>query len=171
MLRKLKIIFVALLLAITMVGCGESTISYTPGTYTATVTGQKEMTVTVTFSESKIEEIQIDHEETPGIGVPVVEAYPDEIIELQGLGIDLVTGATLTSQAIIDGVADCAEQAGADVEALKAIKPTVEKEDDLTLEADVVVVGAGGAGMAAAVTASQQGKTVVVIEKTNKMGG
>ena len=149
----------------------EAAGTYTPGTYSATVTGMKEMTVTVTFDADAITDIQLEHEETPGIGVPVCDTMPGQIIELQGLGIDAVSGATLTSNAILEGVADCVEQAGGDVEALKAVKPEVVKEADEELTADVVVIGAGGAGMAAAVTANQAGKSVIVIEKTASMGG
>lgn len=144
---------------------------YAPGTYSSTVMGMREMTVTVTFSENAITDIQLEHEETEGIGVPVCESMPGQIIELQGLGIDTVAGATLSSQAILDGVADCVAQAGGDVAALKAIKPVVEQAQDEEMTADVVVVGAGGAGMAAAVTANQEGKSVIVIEKTGNMGG
>lgn len=144
---------------------------YNPGTYSSVAMGMREMTVTVTFSDTAITDIQLEHEETPGIGVPVCESMPGQIMELQGLGIDAVAGATLTSNAILDGVADCVAQAGGDVEALKAITPTVEQEEDQEMTADVVVIGAGGAGMAAAVTANQEGKTVIVIEKTSQMGG
>ncbi len=144
---------------------------YTPGIYSAIVTGMKEMTVTVTFSADAITTIELDHEETPGIGEPVCESLPIQIIELQGLGIDAVAGATLSSMAILDGVADCVEQAGGDVTALKAVKPQIVDNGEQELTADVVVIGAGGAGMAAAVTANQEGKTVIVIEKTSNMGG
>lgn len=145
--------------------------AYTPGTYTATVTGMKEMTVSVTFSADAITDITLEHEETPGIGEPICDTMPAQIIELQGLGIDAVSGATLTSNAILEGVADCVSQAGGDAEALKAVKPEVVVAEDEELTADVVVIGAGGAGMAAAVTANQDGKSVIVIEKTSNMGG
>ena len=69
----------------------------------------------------------------------------NQIVELQGLGIDSVSGVTLTSNAILDGVADCVKQAGRDVEALKAVKPEVTAAEDEELTADVVVIGAGGA--------------------------
>lgn len=145
--------------------------AYTPGTYSAKVTGMKEMTVTVTFDADSITAIELEHEETPGIGEPVCESMPDQIIELQGLGLDAVAGATLTSTAILEGVGDCVEQAGGDVAALKAVKPEIVAAEDEELTADVVVIGAGGAGMAAAVTANQEGKSVIVIEKTGNMGG
>lgn len=145
--------------------------AYTPGTYTATVTGMKEMTVSVTFSADAITDITLEHEETPGIGEPVCDTLPAQIIELQGLGIDAVSGATLTSNAILEGVADCVKQAGGDPEVLKTVKAEVVTAEDEELVADVVVIGAGGAGMAAAVTANQDGKSVIVIEKTANMGG
>lgn len=146
--------------------------TFVPGTYTAEVRGMKAMTITTTFDKDAIVDIQVEHEETEGIGAPVVDSMKEAILELQGLGLDAVSGATLTSNAMIDGVAECARQAGADVDALKAIKPAAkEKEADQELETDVLVLGAGGAGMAAAVTASQNGKEVIVIEKTGQMGG
>lgn len=148
--------------------------SFTAGTYSATVSGMHEMTVTVTVSETEIKDIKVDHQETPGVGEPVVEPMIKEIIEIQGLGMDAVSGATLTSEAIVKGVTECLKQAGANddkINELLAIKKAEETQEDQELTADVVVIGAGGAGMAAAVTANQAGKTVIVIEKTNKMGG
>ncbi len=138
---------------------------FTAGTYSATVSGMHEMTVTVTLSDSEILDIQVDHNETPGVG---------EILEMQGLGVDAVSGATLSSKAVIEGVTECLKQAGVNedgINQLLAVKKSVEKAQDEVLTADVVVIGAGGAGMAAAVTANQAGKTVIVIEKASKMGG
>ncbi len=78
------------------------------------------MTITVTFEADTIADIQVEHEETAGIGEPVVGSMTEAILEGQGLAIDTVSGATLTSNAMLDGVAECARQAGADVDALKA---------------------------------------------------
>ena len=47
----------------------------------------------------------------------------------------------------------------------------VDKAADETLECDVVVIGAGGAGLAAAITAEQNGANVIVVEKMAKVGG
>ncbi|MGN0506468.1 MAG: flavocytochrome c [Lachnospiraceae bacterium] len=157
-------------------GCGkkETEVTYNPGTYSSTQMGMKEMTVKVTVSKNRITDIKIVHSETPGIGEPVTESIPAEIMEIQGLGVDVVSGATLTSNAIIAGVTDALKQAGAtddDIKALQSIKKSTKKEKDQTMTADVVVIGAGGAGMAAAITAQQAGKSVIVIEKTSQMGG
>ncbi|MFV0520348.1 MAG: flavocytochrome c [Lachnospirales bacterium] len=151
-----------------------STALYTAGTYSSTVTGAHEMTVNVTVTENEITDITVDHQETEGVGAPVVDSLVAEILEIQGLGVDTVTGATLTSNAIYEGVVDCLTQAGATEEtiaSLNEIKKEVVQEEDLELTADVVVIGAGGAGMAAAVTANQAGKSVIVLEKTSQMGG
>lgn len=147
---------------------------YKAGTYSAVVTGMHEMTVKVTVSESEILDIQIDHQETPGVGEPAIESIPAEILEIQGLGVDAVSGATLSSNAVLEGVKECLKQAGASdetIENLLNIKKVVEDESDQELTADVVVIGAGGAGMAAAVTAHKAGKEVIVIEKASRMGG
>ncbi len=122
--KKVSAVAIVCALAVSMVACGgkEETGAYKAGTYTAKATGMAEMTVTVTVSETEITDIKIEHTETPEIGGPVIEDFTKKIKEIQGLGIDTVSGATLTSNAVINGVADCLEQAGADVEALKAIK-------------------------------------------------
>ena len=187
--KAATIMLAAMLTVSSLTGCGnknqtttdsatntsvDNNAKFTAGTYSAEATGMHAMKVTVTVSADKIENVTLEHSETPGIGEPVATSMPDEIVELQGLGVDMVSGATLTSTAIITGVIDCLKQAGltdADIEELKAITKEVEKEADQELNADVVVIGAGGAGMAAAVTANQKGKSVIVIEKTSQMGG
>ncbi|WP_312641488.1 flavocytochrome c [Hydrogenoanaerobacterium sp.] len=144
------------------------------GTYTAAAKGMGgDVAVEVVLTADKIESIKVtSHKETPGIGDLPIEQIPNKIVEIQGLGVDTVAGATITSSAIIAAVTDCLKQAGADTEALKAIKgDAAQKAEDVTLDADVVVIGAGGAGLAAAVTAHQAGSSVIVIEKMPKVGG
>ena len=78
----------------------------------------------------------------------------------------------MTSKGIIEAVAAAAAQAGADVDALRAVE-VLKAEAGETVEktVDVVVVGAGGAGMAAAAAAAENGATVLVLEKTAAAGG
>ena len=85
--------------------------------------------------------------------------------------MDAVTGATLTSQAILDAVSDCIAQAGGAVEDFSA-EVAVEKSTEVVdLDCDVVIVGAGGSGMSAAMAADQAGARVIIVEKSASIGG
>ena len=181
-MRRLLCLVLCAAMALSAVACGSAPSSsassaagvFTPGTYSSTQTGMHELTVTVTVDANAITDIQVEHQETEGVGSPIAESLPAQIMELQGLGIDAVAGATLTSNAILEGVTDCLKQAGASDETIaawQAKSPEVVKEEDAEYTTDVLVIGAGGAGMAAAVTANQAGKNVIVVEKTGAMGG
>lgn len=144
-----------------------------PGVYTATVNGHNApMTVEVTVSEHKIEKIDASKNlETIGVGRKAIEKMTAKILDNQSIGVDAVTGATVTSYAIWSAVKQCLEQAGAD---MKAVTAKVEKHPsgERTIDADVVIVGGGGAGLAAAVSAHEAGaKKVVVLEKLGYLGG
>lgn len=146
---------------------------FTPGTYTAKATGMHEMTVEVVVTADTIESVKIlEHQETAGISDLAIQTIPENIVKAQGLGIDTVSGATISSAAIIAAVTDCLTQAGADVDALKEVGlDKAEQAEDVEETVDVVVIGAGGAGLAAAVTANQAGASVIVVEKMPKVGG
>ena len=146
---------------------------YTPGTYTGTAAGKNgDVKVEVTFSANAIDSVKVvKHSETAGISDGAIENIPAAIVENQSLAVDTVSGATITSDAILKAVADAVAQAGGDVEALKnAAAPAGEKEAK-ELSADVIVVGGGGAGMAAATRLAQLGKSVILVEKSGFLGG
>ena len=126
----------------------------------------------VTFSANAIDSVKVvEHSETAGISDGAIENIPTAIVENQSLAVDTVSGATITSDAILKAVADAVAQAGGDVEALKnAAAPAGEKEAK-ELSADVIVVGGGGAGMAAATRLAQLGKSVILVEKSGFLGG
>ncbi len=158
-----------------------------PGTYTASAMGQNDnVTVEVTVDETAIKSVKIvAQQETPGIGSPLYDEngkicenggtcpvilLPQEIIARQSLAVDAVSGATVTSKAILGAVASAMEQAGADLKDWRSVsekKVVIEGPH----EADVVIVGAGGAGLSAAISAAQQGASVIVVEKTGMVGG
>lgn len=153
----------------------EQTGTYTPGTYTASAQGKNgAVTVSVTFSAEAIETIDIvEHQETAGISDGAFDTIPAAIIENQSLGVDVYSTATYTSNAILEAVADCVTQAGGDAEALKAV-PVEASEVAGALqdsETDVLVIGGGGAGMAAALSAAENGARVILIEKQASLGG
>ena len=146
---------------------------YTPGTYTGTAAGKNgDVKVEVTFSANAIDSVKVvEHSETAGISDGTIENIPAAIVENQSLAVDTVSGATVTSDAILNAVADAVAQAGGDVEALKnAAAPAGEKEAK-ELSADVIVVGGGGAGMSAATRLAQLGKSVILVEKSGFLGG
>ena len=149
-------------------------LAFTAGTYEATAYGYNgNVTANVTFSESKLEAIEITASvETAHVGDVAYDIMIPEMIEANGSGVDSVSGATFTSRALRTIVNDAAEQAACtNLDAFKANKIEHTAAEAIDVTADVVVVGAGGAGIAAAAQATQNGNTVLVIEKNAEVGG
>ncbi len=177
---KMKTVVIAAsaaLLGAGLSGCATQTAKapsqFKPGTYTATVNGHNApLTVKVTVSKDRIEAIDTtENLETIGVGQVALKIMTDKVLGYQSLGVDAVTGATITSSAFYSGVKKCLTDAGADV---AAMTKKVEKHPagELKIDANVVVVGGGGAGLSAAVAAYQAGaKKVVVLEKMGFLGG
>ncbi|MGO4936522.1 flavocytochrome c [Fundicoccus sp. Sow4_H7] len=151
-------------------------VSFTPGTYVGTsedgFAGSVEATVTV--SENAIEDIVVASDgETPDIGGNAMTMIAEEIIASQSLAVDTVSGATLSSNAIIAAITDALTQAGADVDYLSnpANRSEAEVSEQDDIYTDVVVVGAGGSGLTAALEVVNNGKSVLVLEKMSMVGG
>lgn len=165
----------SVLLALSMMtGAVALADGYTAGTYTGRADGRNgEITVDVTFSEDAITGIVVkDHQETAGIADAAINDLPGEIVASQSLAVDVKSGATFTSEGIVNAVADAVAQAGGDADALRAVP--VEKElstETIEMTTDVVVVGGGAAGMAATVRLEQLGKNVILLEKASFLGG
>ena len=151
----------------------ENANLFTPGTYTGVGAGKNgDITVEVTFSAEKIERITVvSHSETPSLSDAAIANIPTQIVEAQSLGVDAVSGATYTSNGIVDAVADAVKQAGGDVEALKSVQIAAGEHVEEELTTDVVVVGGGGAGMSAAVRLAELGQQVILFEKASFLGG
>jgi fumarate reductase flavoprotein subunit len=151
------------------------TIEFKPGDFEVEAIGHNgALPMTVTLSKDRIEDIQIDTStETKGIADVVFTRIPKQIIAGQTLNVDILSGATVTSNRVIDGVAKAVKLAGADPEILrKRPKPSTKAQPVAQkLSTDVVVIGAGGAGLTAAARVLQQGKQVIVLEKFPAAGG
>lgn len=135
--------------------------------------GASFMPMEVTLSEDKIEDIKVDAKgETKGVADEVFRRLPEEIVKNQTLNVDTVSGATISSHGVIDGVATAISEAGGDPdEWKKRAKPAEQREKDETYTTDVTIVGAGGAGLAAAARSIQHNKKVIVLEKFPQIGG
>lgn len=148
---------------------------FEPGTYEVTTPGHNgKLPMTVTFSKDRIEKIDIDSSgETGGIADVVFTRIPNEILEGQTLNVDTVSGASITSNGVLDGVARAVKKAGANPDILRSRPkaPSALDQEDKTYDTDLVVVGGGGAGLAAAAKALQEGKQVIVLEKFPSVGG
>ena len=147
---------------------------FVPGTYEASDKGfGGDINVAVTVTDNEITEVKIegDHE-TENIGSFAVEMLDDRIMEAQSPNVDALTGATVTSNAILRAVKSAFTQAGADLSKFPAAQEEeVAEKTDETLDCDVVIVGAGGAGMTAAINLTQAGKNVILVERMPYVGG
>lgn len=158
--------------ALTLAGCG-SKAAFTPGTYEGQGEGREGIvSFSVTFSKNRITDIQvIGQNETAGIGQKALETMKSRILKEQSLAVDTVSGATVTSKAMLSAVAEAAVKAGADpsdLQKAEAPKKPVKTEKH---SADILVIGAGASGVSAAVAAADKGAKVIVIEKTGTIGG
>ena len=144
---------------------------YTPGTYSAQVMGHNApFTVTCTFTQYALSDIDTTgNNETIGVGKYALETLAHQVVKSQSLNVDAVSGASISSHALLGGIEDCAEQAGG-AEQLKAVDGPADVVED-SYDADVAVIGAGGAGLVAAVAAAQTGAKVIVLEKIDINGG
>lgn len=168
--------YFSLLLCLTLMLCASlAAAEYTPGTYEGTAAGfGGDITAKVTVTENEIVSIDFaEHKETVGVSDPAFAKLPDAIIEAQSVGVDTVSGCTFSSQGILNAVKAALLAAGADeTEITKKVEAAPsEPKETLEYTADVVIIGAGGAGMSAALEAKQAGADVIVLEKTASVGG
>ena len=156
-------------------GCGtKSTSAGVSGDFTGTAKGMGgDVTVTLTLEDGKITDcIAEGKDETPGIGTLALEQLPAQIAETGSIAVDGVSTATITSDAIKEAAAAALTAAGLNADDYKIeVKADETKAEDSTVDADVVIVGAGGAGMTAAITAAGEGKSVVILESQPMVGG
>ena len=130
-----------------------------------------DITVTITLTDGKITDVTaVGEKETQGIGSVALEKLPAAMEENNTINVDAVSNATISSDAIKAAALFALADAGVNPEDyMQAVE--AKKAEDATYEADIVIVGAGGAGMTAALTAAAEGKKVIIVESQAIAGG
>ena len=159
-------------------GCGAKSASTSSdagvsGDFTGTAKGfGGDVSVTLTLTDGAITGCTAEgKDETEGVGSQAIAKMPGEIAESGSIAVDGVSGATATSTAIKEAAAAALTAAGLNPDDYKTAVENDATAEDSTVDADVVVVGAGGAGMTAAITAAAEGKSVVILESQSMVGG
>ena len=159
-------------------GCGAKSASTSSdagvsGDFTGTAKGfGGDVSVTLTLTDGVITGCTAEgKDETEGVGSQAIAKMPGEIAESGSIAVDGVSGATITSTAIKEAAAAALTAAGLNPDDYKTAVENDAAAEDSTVDADVVVVGAGGAGMTAAITAAAEGKSVVILESQSMVGG
>ena len=168
-MKKLTALLASATMALSLVGCSAGK------TYTGEAYGhdkENPVKVTLTIKDKTITKVEVDaSHETNGIGSKAADALPEQIVSANSLDVDGVSGATQTSKAIIEAATAALKQAGLEPSDLVSKNTSTTKAKDIEETVDVVVVGAGGAGMTAAITATDAGKKVIVVESQPIAGG
>ena len=162
----------AALSALLLVGCASASAGMKAGTYEGVGKGfHGDIKLSVTVDETSIQSIEVTEEnETDGVGKAALPKLVEDAVNNQTCQPDTQSGATLTSNGFTEALQAALTEAGADLDTFKG--KTVSKEKEEVEETyDVAVVGAGAAGLSAALTAVQNGKSVVLLEKTGFVGG
>ena len=172
---KKKNVLASLLLAGAMflTACGGSASSTSAaggvsGSFTGTAKGMGDVSVTLTLTDNVITDCTAKgDEETPGIGSVVIEQFPGEVVEGNTINLDSISGATITSNAFVEAAKAALTEAGLNPDDYMAKADKTANGETVSYDADVVVIGAGGAGM----TAADAGQKVVILESQAMVGG
>ncbi|MEQ0489166.1 flavocytochrome c [Anaerococcus murdochii] len=180
-MNKIKTLALLLSMAMLFSACGsaktdnkaedskEAAVGETTGEGTA-AGHNGDLKAVVTFDGDKIAKIDLTHEETEGLGDKAADKLVEEIVANNSVSVDTVTGATVTSTAVIEAVKAAIEASGRDVKNFET-ESEEKKGETVEKDTDVVVIGGGGAGFAAAVSAKEAGADVILVEKLASVGG
>ena len=154
--------------------CSSLALSAAAATYQGSAQGHNgPVAVEVDIENGVVAAVLVgSNKETVGIADAALRILPAKIVEDQTLAIDALTGATYTSRAVLGAVEDAMGKAGIDATPFKVKRAKKDHAKKLIRKtADIVIVGAGGAGMSAAVAAAKLDANVIILEKTASIGG
>lgn len=174
-MKRFLTALLTVLMVISLGACSQpKTDAFKGGTFTGTAKGfAGDITVEVTIDDNKtITDVKVvEHTETEDIGGKALETLAQDVVALNSSQVDTVTTATVTSLAFIEAVNAAITTAGLNPEDFVPGEVGAVEKTDETLDVDIVIIGAGGAGMAAGITAAQEGKSVIIVEKAPMVGG
>lgn len=175
--RVLKVVGLTLIAFIFLVACDsdESTTGNGDGAVSGTFEGSADgyagkIDVKVTLEDGEITNIETEHQETETLGGVAIEGITEDIVSQQTVNVDAVSGATVSSDGFLAAVIAALEAAGlsaADFDK-EVVADAIEATDQ---ETDIVIIGAGGAGLTAAIEAAEAGADVIVLEQMPVIGG
>ena len=175
---KIYKIGIALLLVVSMIGCAqkkESTMTHTvnDGSYTGIGTGYNGyITVSVSFRNGILTNVIVtDEQETDAVSDAPLNKIPEYVINEQSLNVDVSTGATQTSKAVIEAIGNAITAANGNVEEWQKDCTGKNKEKIIQEDTDVTVVGGGAAGIATVLRLQEKGYKTTLIEKDSEIGG
>ncbi|QUH19782.1 flavocytochrome c [Alkaliphilus sp. B6464] len=181
-MKKLLIILLAIIMAISVVGCnnegkeivGNEATVIKNGTYKGVGNGKGgEISVEVTIEDDMIKDIKVlSQNETSGFDT-AMDTLAENIITKNSVDVDTVSGCTLTSKGFLEAINSALVAANTTPDMLKKVEGVAKSgaKEDVTETHDIVVIGAGGAGLAAAIEAKAAGADVIVLEKMPLAGG
>lgn len=173
-MKRIASLLLVLMLVLGITGCGQAQTKEAKldGTYEGTGVGKGgNIVVELTIKNNKISDIAVKEEhETEGLS-DAINIITNDMIETNSLDVDSVSGATVTSAGFKTAVKDAFSKTGAEPRALVSTGKVEKEKRESEYTADVIVIGAGGAGMTAAITAADNGSSVIVLEKLPIQGG
>ena len=171
MKTRILAILMSLMMIVASAAMGEALPAEVSGEFTGTAKGfAGDVNVTITLTDGVITAVTAEGaNETQGIGSVALEKMPAAMKEGNTIAVDTISAATRTSEGILEAAEAALVAAG--VNPADYLVKAEEAATDKTYHADVVIVGAGGAGMTAALTAAEAGKTVIILESQAMVGG
>ena len=164
-MKRFAAMLIALVMMLTMVPAMADEVTGTAKGFGGNVT------VTLTVENGVITAAKAEGaDETPGVGTPALEQLPAAMVAGNTVNVDIVSGATFTSNGVIEAAKAALVAAGLNVDDYMT-KAEAVKAEDATYDVDVVIVGAGGAGMTSALTAAEKGAKVIIVESQAAVGG
>ena len=169
---------VAFILGVSLIGCApkkESATTHTvnDGNYTGIGTGYNGyVTVSASFRNGVLTNVIItDQQETKAVSDAALTKIPEYVISEQSLNVDVSTGATQTSKAVIEAIGNAITAANGNVDEWQKDCTGKNKEKTIQEDTDVTVVGGGAAGIATVLRLQEMGYKTSLIEKDSEIGG